>query len=339
MDSSAAITGVPQPPRVGGGLALLTTLRGFAEELPRGDQRRVVHQLADELERGADLTTALEAALPRLPRAMRTLLPLGLAKGRLGPTMEALWAQARQRGEARFAFWRIVSYPLVLSGLVLVVGLGAMTYLVPMFRRIFIDFDTELPEITLWVLNLSGLIVELGRWWPGLLGLAVVAGVWCAAFPAGRRWFRGVIRLLPGLGATLREGSLAVTAETLAILIDLELPLPQALRRAAELCDDPRLAADLDRAAEGFGQGRPAMEAAGPLPRSLRAIVSAERDRGWLVDALRTLGLMSQTRATIQTRMLPHLIEPMVIFLIGIGLFFVVVALFMPLVKLLNDLS
>src|SRR5262249_15547185 len=139
-----------------------------------------------------------------------------------------------------------------------------------------------------------------------------------------------------------RWASLSNFCQLLATLMELEIPLPQALRAAADVNDDYSLARKARTAAVAIEHGQSPREAICQpghcLPELGAAFHWAGRG-GDFVESLRASGEVFSARSRVQTNLVLWIFEPVILTTLAISVGFLVIALFLPLIKLLNDLS
>ena len=147
---------------------------------------------------------------------------------------------------------------------------------------------------------------------------------------------------MPLVGPLWRWTRQAQFARLLAMLVESELPLPAALRMAgggvgdAEVCD---AAQALAREVEG---GRSLAESETRRTRFLGGLGhSLQWGEGTqsLAESLRTAAEMLESQAMVHAELLLRIAPPLTMIMIVVLLGFVVTALFMPLLKLINSLS
>jgi type II secretory pathway component PulF len=211
------------------GLPLGPGLRALGEELSDGGFRNALVELADALDQGSPLPTALEAQRDRIPSHVRGLVLGGLRTGKLGDVLGRYSAYANVGTELKRALWLGVAYPLFTISVAVVLLLIVDIFLVAQFEAIFLDFGVPLPKLTI-------LLVETSRaartGWPVLaifIGLVVAAAMALRFFvPAPIR--NSLIGRIPVIGPLWRYMSWAEFCHLLAILLESETPMPDALR-------------------------------------------------------------------------------------------------------------
>jgi type IV pilus assembly protein PilC len=337
-EASATSTGrLAQAP-----LTLVLSLQALSEELPASRGRSAVAAVARRMESGEALEPAFRAEQSNLPRELRGLMELGLPSGRVDFLIQDYLEHCRRVSDLRRSVWVSLAYPVVL--LLFLFGVLQVLFLliVPMFKRIFEDFGTSLPGVTLFVVHISDTL--LNHWLTLLIVFVGIPAILYAVLRAlgGAAAPQTAFRTIPILGRSFRWASLSNFCHLLATLVELGVPLPQALRATAGVTDDLSLADGVRRAAESIEQGetpREAVYSAGSWVSELAPAFHWADRGGDFAESLRASGEVFGARSRVQSNLLFWVLEPVFLFLIAISVGLVAVALFMPLIKLLNDLS
>ena len=240
------------------GVPLESGLESLGRDWP-GPVGRLVTAVAQRLQAGGDLVGALEQETD-LPPAYRAVVLAGLRAGRLAVALEGVSAVIRRAAETRRLVLAALIYPAVV--LLLAYGLFLFTLLACQ-PAILAAYDDMLrrPETLAW---LRALINTAPHWapWVPLPLLLGAAGWWWTFGPGGgagdgagggppgagsRRW--------PGIRGLMQAGRLATFADCLALMIEHAVPLPDAVRLAADASGDRRLREAGEELASRLQQG------------------------------------------------------------------------------------
>ena len=208
-----------------------------------GGFRNALIELADAIDRGSPLTAALESQQGRIPAHIRGLVYGGLRTGKLGDVLGRFSSYASIGTELRRGLWLGVAYPLFTILLAFALLMLVDGFLVAQFENIFRDFGIPLPKLTIVLIETSRM-VRAG--WPVLailLGLIIVG--WLVTrflLPAPMR--NSLIGRIPVIGPLWRYTSWAEFCHLLALLLESELPMPDALRLTGQGIQN----SDIDRA-------------------------------------------------------------------------------------------
>ena len=130
------------------GLPLPSGLRALGSELPSRRLGRDMTEMADRLERGDALDSAVVGVAGRFPPQLRGLLIAGAHAGKLGDVLGQYARYANLGAALRRRFWAAVGYPLFLVVAVTGLYIFVCLWIVDSFRFILEDFKMEVPPIT-----------------------------------------------------------------------------------------------------------------------------------------------------------------------------------------------
>lgn len=290
--------------------------------------------LAELLESGVPLPEALRHVGWLVPRRALAMIEAGARSGNLVAALDETTRQPASRPafmKVSAALWYFGSLTLTGSGIFSFV----MLKIIPAFHKIFDDFDAELPALTLALIRVSDWFVYF--WWamPVLLLLAL-------AYLTVLRLTGLGIWLPPPLGIIARRLESAVVLRALAAAAESNQSLLPAFSALAEYYPSTPIRVRLQRAMNELMQGCPWQDSLRHhgLLRAADAVFldSAERV-GNLPWALREVADSIERR--VSTRLLGwlQLLVPAMVLALGVVVMFIVVGLFMPLVRLIENLT
>ena len=305
----------------------------------RGKLRFRLELAADDLDEGIPLWKALET-YRLLPAATLSAIRVSEDGSRLSETLRQLAAQAFDRLKAVNGFNLgevLLQCTIQLAFAAQIVG-GIMYFIIPKYKTIFEGFGVELPGATVELIHISDAIVTgapVVYCWTGLLftgliwfGLRHTVGWSSLRFPALMQWFprRDAPEVLRALGGIAREG----------------VSLPQRMSSLMERPGRPDLGARYQRIADSLSAGETlsnALYAQGLVTRLQQEAVAAGERGGHLEVVLFSLADALEGRESRRAAFWSELIKPISIVACGLVVGFIVIALFVPLVKLLSELS
>jgi Type II secretion system (T2SS), protein F len=280
----------------------------------------------------------LDKALRLVPGLVSREVALGLSAGRYcsGPA-QALGQVSYGRTTSPWLDLapRFV-YPLIILAIMLQNLAFMMVFIVPKFENIFHNFRMRLPPITetfvsasrgflgyLWVLPLLWLLVL------GLLNLLI--------FSSQAKWY------FPVLGRLYRMQLRGEFLQTLGLMLTTGKPLPEILRKLIDSGHLPRaLSLRAERLEADLDQGQPltaSLAKRGLTTGSMQGLLEAATKANNLSWALRELGDSSIRRGTMLGQRLAQVLFPLAIFLCACLTAFVAIAMFSPLIRLMEGVA
>ena len=327
-------------------LPLAAGLRAAAMECSNRRVAAALRHIAADIESGFAVESIMTERGKYLPAHVRGLVVAGARTNRLGSVLDQLVEHHLAIRETGRQIMASLAYPcLVLIGTLIFLVLMPF-FIVPQFKTIFLEFELELPAATQALISLSDfarwLAVGSGKWL--LLIVFVVAMASCLAgrWMLGSDWTHVVAASIPLLGPMWQWSAAAAFLRLLAILLDHGIPLPEALQLVGDGVPSPTMRGVARSLAEGAHQGRSLAEMVSSgrhLPVSILPFIHWGEKSGQLPEALRTMNQMLLTRIRVRTFVLKAIGPPVVFIITAVILGFVVLALFTPLVSLIQSLS
>ncbi|MGL4424081.1 MAG: type II secretion system F family protein [Gemmataceae bacterium] len=295
---------------------------------------RQVVRFVDKLEDGALLSEALSAVPSVLHRDVRLAL-------RVGESTQHIRAALHRLDQHQFtSLWRELVprllYPAVLSWAIFSVTLFLTTMIVPKFKKIFDEFGMQLPNMTRLLIDIASIVQEFTVFLPllffGVVGLTVVL------FASSEvRWYTPVYSWI------YRRGVRSLVLKSLGLCLEAGQTLPGATRLLSENPELPGIirrrlnrATALLEAGETVGT---ALANAQVLPRHYAGLLEISQKTQTLPMIFRELGDLFSTDALRMLRRVTSFVAPMLIIALGGVVGFIVTAMMLPLLKLLEGLS
>ena len=328
------------------GLPLPSGLRAASEELASSRMRSIFRKLADQLEEGVNLHSALASRDHGLPEPIRGLVLAGAQSGRLAEVLGEFVRRSNTAHELRVKFWTMLAYPIL--ALVLIVALVGFicTLSVRTFDTLSSGFgglvqppkrtQSEVLLIMARFINEHGLEILITAMTTVVLLILTVR--WGLA-PAKRR---RLICHLPVLGPQLRFTAVTEFCHLLAMLLDSRMPLPMALDLAGKSVRDADLAESCTRMSQAVSRGQPLSIAIilwKGIPAGLGQLFRGAEGHQNLPDLLRVAGDIFEARSRSQGDFAIGIISAFLMLMILWWVGFAVAALYLPMITIIQVLS
>ncbi|MFK7777766.1 MAG: type II secretion system F family protein [Gimesia sp.] len=324
------------------GIPLSASLRTLAEETPSKKLSHIFRTIATELEQGKTTEDSFERNLKDIPQNLVSLIRAGSQTGKLDLIFEDYIESQRLLAQSRHQILTSLFYTSVLLFGSFLIFYFLMVTIVSNYKKLLFDFGTELPNLTLLVIHLSDLMSQYGLHL--VFGLILFSlGFWFVFDIFKMRGARRrLLNSVPIFGSILSYISIAQFCRMLATLVEAKINLPEALELAAQSTKDPNLIEGCDLLKEQILKGFNLTEVSKKSSHFSRHLTHIFRwqDRPELfIDSLRATSNIFQAKANMKTGVLVFALQPLVLAGITLIIGIPIIAIFMPLIKLLNDLS
>jgi type IV pilus assembly protein PilC len=356
------------------GLPILRSLRILEQQCKPGRFKNSLMDVCDEIEGGATLSEAMSKS----PKAFNRLYVNMIKAGEAGGALETILQRLAEFQERAQSLKRKIKGAMVYPIVVISVAVGILTFImikiVPSFVKIFEDFDTDLPPMTIVLMTISSAAVNYWYLIPGIpLSLWLFIKL-MRKFKAGRVGWDMFVLKMPVFGALVEKNILARTTRTLGTLVSSGVPILEGLNITRETSGNSVFEFMFSKIIESIREGesiaKPMKEyskmrfhpfaafywaffCGGPIglliymgKMNARVVddltvnmVDVGEETGELDTMLYKVADTYDEEVSVLTESLVSLMEPLLIIFLGGAVGFIVIALFMPLVKLITDLS
>ena len=318
--------------------SLIPALEALADEMPNRDASRDVRQFANELRSGA---TAEQFIRRDSTAAWLPLVVRGLESSSAADRYRQLMDDATRESDNRKRLRRVLAYPLFLLAFGGAILISLVLLVVPVFAKMFSEFGLELPAPTRLLIWISRQLT-----FSPLQSILVIALIFGLIVALGRLWIRlSLSTSLLGIFTSGNSANVAAMAKftgSLAELISIEAPLPEALRIAGRACDHRHFRVMSERMANELevpGTRIRETSVAHNFPSTMRYALGNGRNCPPNVPLLRELSRMYSDRARERSDWSTSILGPISLIVLGLVIGFVIISLFMPLVSMITSLA
>lgn len=324
---------------VNAGLPLVQCLDILSKQAESAHFRTVIGDVMHDVESGSTLAEALG----RRPAVFDTLFVNMVDAGEAGGILDEILGRLAGYLEKAEALRRKVVSALTYPAVVLTVALGATTFMllfiIPTFAKIFADFGGDLPLPTKIVLAASDFLK--GYWWlliGGAVGLVFAIKQYYKT-PAGKLNLDRLMLNIPAIGEILRRASIARFTRTLGTMISSGVPILTALditaRTAGNKVIENAIVATKGSIGEGETIAAPLRESK-VFPPMVVQMIAVGEETGALDKMLDKIASFYDEEVNVAVDTLTSIIEPVMIVVMGGLVGGMVVAMYMPMFKLIQ---
>lgn len=339
------------------GLPILRSLRILEQQQKPGTLRVALRYVAEDVEGGATLSEAMA----RHPKVFDRLYCNMIAAGETGGVLDVILQRLADFMEKAQKLKRKVIgamvYPAAVISFAFIIVAGIMYFVVPKFKAIFVDFNTTLPGMTVMLMSMSDFMVGVTRgpndeeipmlvpgWLILLFSPVIVFVIWklTRKFEGGR-YALDVFKLkIPILGNILQKTAVARFTRTLGTLISAGVPILEAIAITKDTSGNEVYVRALARVHDSIREGE---SFAGPLKATkvvdnlVVNMVDVGEETGDLDKMLTKVADNYDDEVETLVASLVSMLEPVMVIVLGGIVGFIVIALFLPMVSLVNALT
>lgn len=324
------------------GLPVLRSLRILEKQMKPSVLKNALIDVVEDVESG----NSLSEALAKHPKCFDRLYVNMVKAGEAGGALEIILQRLAEFKEKAQTLKRKVIGAMIYPGVVITVAVGILTFImvviIPKFKKIFDEFQLKLPDAT-------QILIDTSMWFKEYW--------WCLpVFPLGFYFLLKLIRLnkagnyaldrvllwIPVLGNLVKKTIVARTTRTLGTLIGSGVPILEALAIVKETANNAVFERMFQRVYESIREGDTIHE---PLKESrliddmVCNMVEVGEETGDLDTMLYKVADFYDEEVDTAVKSLISILEPVMIVVLGGIIGAIVIALFLPLLKLLEGLS
>lgn len=328
---------------VDAGVSLVRCLDVLSEQCQDVRLKRILIDVGERVEGGESLSRAMSRHPKAFSRLFIGLIRAGEIGGVLEESLQRLSHFLEKDVELRRKVKASLTYPTIVIFVALVVVIGLVVFVIPKFADLYKDLNiTDFPTGTQMLIDLSHYLVS--SWYVFILGLVLLLVAWkvFASTRFGRRVIDRMKLKLPVFGPLHHKICLARFSRTMGTLLSSGVPILQAMETVAGTVGNGILAdAILEaraRIREGDRIGDP-LEASKMFPPMVVHMIGVGEESGSLDFMLQKIADFYEQEVESTLSSLTSAIEPVLIVFLGVVVGFIVISLFLPLVRVIEKLS
>ncbi len=329
---------------VNAGMPILRSLETLARQEKNPGFKYVLEAVAETIKSGGTFSDGLLQHPKVFDRLYINMVKAGEAGGVLGTVLDRLAKFMEKAEKIKGKVKAAMTYPLIIMVVAVLIVSALMVFVIPKFEEIFSGLlkGTPLPLLTQFVLGVSNFMKN-----NIFATIGIVVGIFIAFKMAMKTksgksamdWFQINV---PAFGPLFLKASVGRFTRTLGTLLSSGVPILQALIITRDTSGNVHVAKALnkvhDRVKEGEGVGKP-LEATKIFPTMVTSMVEVGEETGALPEMLTRIADTYDEEVDNAVTSITSIIEPIMIVFMAVVVGTIVIALFLPLVKIIQTLS
>jgi type IV pilus assembly protein PilC len=326
------------------GLPILRSLQILEQQQKPGLLKAIVGGVADEVEAGGTLSEAMA----KYPKAFDKLYTNMINAGEAGGVLDLILSRLADFMEKAAKLKKKVIGAMIYPAVVITIAVGVVTvimiFVIPKFKEIFADFKLELPAPTRLLLAMSTWFATQYGWAYVLFSPIIFVLVWrLIRMGEGGRYATDIIKVkIPIIGMIISKSSIARFTRTLGTLISAGVPILDAIIITKETSGNEVYSRALIKVHDAIREGE---SMADPL-RATKVcdaivvnMIDVGEETGDLDKMLVKVADNYDNDVDILVGSLISILEPVMVVVLGVIVGFIVIALFMPMISLIEGIT
>jgi type IV pilus assembly protein PilC len=324
------------------GLPVLRSLKILEHQMRPGVLKNALIDVVDDVESGSTLSEAFG----KHPKCFDRLYVNMVKAGEAGGALEVILQRLAEFKEKAQSLKRKITGAMIYPCVVILVAVSIlsfiMIFIIPKFEKIFDDFKMKLPDLTLALIKTSRWFVDYWYVLP-LIPLAIWLMFKLIRLSKTGGWILDKCKLyIPIMGSLIEKSVVARTMRTLGTLVSSGVPILEALsivrETAMNAVFEDMYVRVYDSIREGDTIAQP-MKESRLVDDMVVNMIDVGEETGDLDTMLNKIADVYDEEVNVLVEALISLLEPIMIVVLGLIVGTIVIALFMPLLKLLEGLS
>ena len=322
------------------GLSVVASLVILEQQTDDDVLAAVLRDVRSDVEGGMLLSQAMARHPNAFDRLYISMIEAGEAAGILDTVLDRVAIQIEKQMKIKRRVKGAMVYPLVVLTFAILTLIGMLMFLVPVFQKIFSDLGGDLPTLTKGVVFASNVVRSY--WF--ILFPAMGGSVWgflrWKKTPGGRQvWDRFLLRVPAGIGKVVLKVTMARFSRTLATLVAAGVDIIKALEISGTTAGNWVVESALADVRAQVHQGVPIAEPliANPVfPPLVAQMVKIGEETGELEKMLDKIADFYEDEVDTSIASLTSIIEPLMMMGVGAIIGVIVIAMYLPMFKLLQ---
>ena len=324
------------------GLPLVQCLEILSSQQDNATLKEVLLKVKADVEAGSTFADALRKHPTVFNELFCNLVTAGETGGILDTILNRLAAYIEKSMNLKKKVKTAMVYPIAVLVIAMVVVVGMLVFVIPVFQKMFADMGGTLPAFTQMVINLS----DFMRRYFLLVG-AVLAALYFVfqryyKTERGQETIDGYLLKLPIFGSLIRKVAIAKFTRTLGTMLSSGVPILEGLDIVARTAGNKIIEKAILKTKISIGEGKTIAEplgASGVFPPMVVQMISVGESTGALDSMLSKIADFFDDEVDAAVAALTSLLEPLLMVFLGSAIGAIVVAMYLPIFQMASILG
>lgn len=326
------------------GLPLLRALEVMIRQEKNLRFQAVLEQIAGQVKSGNSFSDGLSQHPKIFDRLFVNMVRAGEAGGVLDVVLARLAGFMEKALKTKKKVKAAMVYPVVVVGVAVSIVALLMVVVVPKFEAIFADMlgGASLPGPTQLVVGVSNFMRENILVSLGIVALVIIGFKFFKKTAFGAKMFNWLSINLPKVGDLVRKVNIARITRTFGTLLSSGVPILQSITITKDITGnkfyETALSRIHDAVRDGESLAKP-MEREKVFPNMVTSMVDVGEETGELAEMLNRVADNYDEDVDNAVAGITSIIEPVMIVFLAVVVGFIVIALFLPIVEIIQQLT
>jgi type IV pilus assembly protein PilC len=324
------------------GLPLVQCLEILASQQDNATLKEILLKVKADVEAGSTFADALRKHPSVFNELYCNLVTAGETGGILDTILNRLAAYIEKSMNLKKKVKGAMVYPIAVLVIAMVVVIGMLVFVIPVFQKMFADMGGTLPAFTQMVINLSDFMRRY---------FLLVGAILVALYFVFQRYYKtengqetvdNYLLKLPIFGSLIRKVAIAKFTRTLGTMLSSGVPILEGLDIVARTSGNKIIEKAILKTKMSIGEGKTIAEplgASGVFPPMVVQMISVGESTGALDSMLSKIADFFDDEVDAAVANLTSLLEPLLMVFLGGAIGAIVVAMYLPIFQMASILG
>jgi type IV pilus assembly protein PilC len=328
---------------VDAGVAIVRGLTILSEQCSNPKLKAALVEICGDVKTGINLSDSMRKHPECFDGLYVSMVQAGEIGGVLDEVLNRLAKLLEDMARLQNQIKSAMSYPVVVGFLATAIFVGMTVFLIPIFADIFVSIGAELPPLTLFLMTCSQV---LRSYW-SLLVIGILFVLWFLykqyyKTPVGRLQIDGIALKLPLFGDLIQKSAIARFSRTFGSLTRSGVPILTCLEIVRDTSGNQVIANAIDAAREEVQQGgmiSVALLKENVFPAMAIQMMSIGEETGQLDAMLMKVADFYEDEVEQAVKSLTSILEPVMILVVGGMVGIILLAMYLPMFKVYDNIG
>lgn len=319
------------------GVTIIQTLNMLAEQTENVKMQKAIQAVRADVEKGESFADSLSRHDNVFPELLVQMARAGEASGSLETAMERMAIQFEKSAKTKALVKKAMIYPIVVACVAVAVVIVMLVFVIPRYMDMFEELGTELPAITMAVVNMSNFIQNY--WFiivPVVAAIVFALKTWSKT-NSGKHVLGKIALKIPAVANLVVKSASAQMARTLSTLLTAGVPLVEAVDIVADTMGNIWFKEALKEAVEQIVIGVPLsqpLQTSKLFPPMVYHMIRIGEEAGSTEEMLNKLADYYEEEVEMAVQSLMAAMEPMIIIVLACIVGVLIGAVMAPMVNM-----
>ncbi len=327
------------------GLPLVRALRTLEKQAKNPQVRKILGKVAASVEGGAGFSEALAQFPASFDNLYVNMVRAGEASGKLDLILNRLALFREKAAKIAGKVKSAMTYPIIVLSIAIIMTAGLMVGVVPKFEKMFqgmLGAGAQLPALTQLVVDISRalqehILVVI------VIVVVIIIGICLAGKTAGGKLLFDTIKFrMPLIGTLISRNAISKFARTLGTLTGSAVPALDALKIVRDTADNALIANAVQQIHDAVKEGETmssVLSSTNIFPVMVVSMLEVGEETAKTPEMLEKIADTYDEEVDNAVAALTSMIEPLLMMFLAVVVGGIVIAMFMPLIKIIETLS